>query len=98
METKSSVEVLELRRLLYEIQERNSHVCIRLRMMGAMWFPHFMSIIAVTEKGVLLRDEVSSHLVVIQNLKNVIQFEIDNQLHNFQPHFHYDVKLSQQFA
>ena len=89
---KTLISVLELRRLMTELQEKRPDVCIRLRQLGEMWAVNFTRIILVTEKGAMLNDEVTDKLITIADLSNIMQFEIDNQFQNFQPHFHYDVK------
>jgi hypothetical protein len=93
-----AIEVLELKRLMKEIEEKNPNVCIRVRLLGEMWAEHFTRIVSVTDKGVLLHDEVRNRLVAIENLSAIIQFEIDNSFQQYQPYFHYTITLSQEFA
>ena len=89
--TKNQVPVLELRRLLFELKDLSPNTCIRVRLMGEMWQNNHCRVLKLTEKGVVLNDERSNKLVVIQDLNNVMQFEVDQPFQNFQPHFHYTV-------
>lgn len=85
------IPVLELRRLLFELRDFRPDVCVRFRLIGEMWQTHSCRIIKLTEKGVVLNDEKSNKLIFIQDLNQVMQFEIDQSFQQFQPHFHYQV-------
>jgi hypothetical protein len=90
---KKSLSVLELKRLLVEIQEQRPDIYIRYRLLGEMWRPNFMKIISVIERGIFLKDEQAYQLIHLQNLANIMQFEIDHNFQNFEAHFHYDITL-----
>jgi hypothetical protein len=90
---KSSLSVLGLRRLLHDILATKPDVCFRYRIIGEMWTPNFKRVLHVSENGVLLRDEVTSHLTAISDLSNVIQFEIDSPFLDLRPYCHYNVNL-----
>jgi hypothetical protein len=85
--------VLTLRQLLQDILVRKPDVCFRYRLVGEMWTPNFKKILHVSEKGILLRDEVTNHLTAINDLSNIIQFEIDSPFQDLRPYCHYDVQL-----
>jgi len=91
MAETAEISVLELKRLLIELRDKRPDICIRFRLLGEMWFPHFTRIILVTETGVILNNEVSNTLVNVTLLSQVMQFEIDRRFQNFKPHFHYDL-------
>jgi hypothetical protein len=90
--TDKAVSVLELKRLLVELCDKRPDICIRFRLLGEMWFQHFMRIVLVTEEGVILNNEVSNKLFRVRDLANVMQFEIDRRFQNFRPHYHYDIR------
>jgi hypothetical protein len=92
--TATEVTVLELRRLLVELAEHNTNVCIRLRSLGDMWQTNFCKVLKLTEEGVALVDDSANKLFFVQDLNNVMQFEIDGQYQNYQPHYHYTVKVT----
>ena len=94
---KAIVSVLQLKRLLVELAEKRPNVCIRPRLMGEMWSTNFMRVVAATEKGVLLRDEETNRFISVSDLSYIMQFELDNRFQNYQPHFHYEVRLSSEF-
>ena len=85
------ISTLELRRLLFEVKEHRRDICIRYRLLGQMWAVNYLRIINVTEKGVLLNDEISNKFISVPDLHHVIQFELDKPFQSFQPHFHYEV-------
>jgi hypothetical protein len=85
------VSVGELKRLLITVTDHKMGVCFRYRMLGEMWYPNFLRILKVTDEGVLLNDEVKNAIVSIRDLSQVMQFELDSALHQYQPHYHYSV-------
>ena len=85
------IPVIELRRLLVELQEHRPDICIRCRMIGKMWMPNFLRLIRVTDHGVVFRDELSDKVLSLPDLSQIIQFEIDKAFQLYQPYFHYDV-------
>jgi hypothetical protein len=92
MTETAEVTTLELRRLLIELRDKRPDICIRFRLLGEMWFQQFTRIIVVTETGVILNNEVSNRLRKVNDLLNVMQFEIDHTFQNFKPHYHYSVR------
>jgi hypothetical protein len=62
-----------------------------------MWFPEFMNLVLITEKGIVLNDERSTRLRSIPLLSAIMQFELDQRFQSFQPHFHYDVVTADEF-
>ena len=93
MAETAEISVLELRRLLIELRDKRPDICVRFRLLGEMWFPHFMRIVLITETGVILNNEVSNTLVKVSHLIQVMQFEIDRRFQNFMPHFHYNLRV-----
>ncbi len=86
----NGITVTELKRLLVAIVETRSAICFRFRKVGEMWYPNFLRVLKVTEKGIILNDEVKNKLFSL-DLSSVMQFELDGPLYGFEPHFHYDV-------
>lgn len=93
----NSVGVLELRRLLFEIKEHRPDICFRYRLMGNMWTEDFHRVINVTDKGLVLGNEVSNTLVTVSNLTHIIQFELDHPFQSYKPYFHYEVVPSREW-
>lgn len=60
-----------------------------------MWQSSFMIVLKVTEKGVVLNDETKNRLLLIADLSLVMQFKLDGRVHNYQPHFHYDITINE---
>jgi hypothetical protein len=93
-ENGHKISSVELKRLLIDLKEKRPDICIRLRLIGEMWYSNFMSITAVSEKGATLKDETDGKMIPITNLNNVMQFELETQFQNYQPHYHYQVMAS----
>ncbi len=85
------VAVLELRRLLVELKEHRPDICVRYRIMGQMWAGNFMRVSHVSDRGAIFNNEAVNRLVNVQNLNQIIQFELDKSFQAYQPYFHYDV-------
>lgn len=88
---KIAVPVLELRRLLFELKDLRPDICVRFRLIGEMWQTNYLRIFKITERGVALLDENANKIIFLNDLQNVIQFEIDHAFQQYQPHFHYGV-------
>ena len=95
MAKPNHIPEIELRRLLYELRDRRPDICIRFRLLGEMWQSNHLRVIKLTDKGVVLFDEQEGKVYVIQDLRNVMQFELDQSFQQYQPHFHYEVNLTQ---
>ena len=92
------IAVLELKRLLTELKEHRSDICVRYRLIGQMWAPNFVRVIKVTDKGVMLADESSGKILSIPDISHIMQFELDKSFQSFQPYFHYDVLTSEDWS
>jgi hypothetical protein len=90
-ETPGVISTVQLKRLMVELKEKRPDICIRFRMLGEMWAQNFMRVLQITDKGIVLNDEVLNKLIYITNLTNVMQCELDNRFQNFQPFYHYEV-------
>ena len=95
--TGNVISVVELKRLLIEMKEKKPDACVRFRLIGELWARSFMSVAAITDRGVVLKDDVNNTFIAISNLSDVIQFEIDEPFPGFRPYNHYDVKPSPEF-
>jgi hypothetical protein len=88
---KTSVSVLELKRLLVELNDKRKDIGIRFRMIGEMWKPNFFRIIDFNDQGLIVVEESGNKLFFLKDLSIVMQFEIDARFQSFEPHHHYDV-------
>lgn len=85
------LSIHHLRMLLTSIIDNKLQVCIRFRLLGQMWQPRHMRVLKLTEKGVILNDEQNNRLITVADLGQVMQFELDSSLYQYQPHNHYEV-------
>jgi hypothetical protein len=92
---KSSLTILELKRLLFELKEKRPDICIRYRLMGELWKKNFMRITSIVENSLVVEDEQARIILGVPNIANIIQLELDNTFQHYQAHFHYDVVLDQ---
>lgn len=92
MNSNIKVTSQELRELLLYINDSRLDTCVRFRLIGEMWHANYMRVIQLTEKGVTLHDERDNKFFTVRDLNNVMQFELDQPLHQYQPYFHYHVQ------
>jgi hypothetical protein len=92
MINKNIISFLELKQLLYELQDLRPDIHFRYRLIGEMWQIGFLRILQITEKGAVLVEETSKKLVIIQDLSNVMQFELDHAFRQYEVHNHYAVE------
>jgi len=78
----------QLRQLLLRIADSRLETCVRFRLIGQMWQTHFMQVVLVTEKGVILNNELDNKSIGINDLNAVMQFEFDQQLYQYEPYLH----------
>lgn len=95
---RTLISVIELKNLLTQLHVSRPDICVRYRMLGEMWGVNFMSVFHITDTALLLNDEVNHRLVAINDLSNIMQFEIDKPFNGFQPYFHYEVQPLLNFA
>lgn len=89
---EGKIQILELRRLLYELKDQRPDICVRFRLLGDKWQPNFARVIKLTEEGVVLMDESNNQAIIVQDLREVVQFEIDARYQNYHPHNHYSLE------
>lgn len=88
---EKTVSVLLLKKLLYELDDIQSHTCVKVRLLGQRWQQSFMSVVNICDDGVLLYDHSNGAFLHISEVDDIIQFEIDQSFQIFEPHFHYYV-------
>lgn len=87
------VDLLELKQLLTGLSDNPQlNIYFRYRLSGQRWHPHFTKVLSLTETGVTLVDLLSSKILTIHDLLDIVQFEIDDRFHHYQPNFHYEVR------
>jgi hypothetical protein len=92
MQNNNLITVPELCSLIHELIEKRPDIGIRFRMLGEMWSNHFMHAAFLARKSGIFKHEQNGNLIAIQDLSNVMQFELDHSFYNFQAYFHYEVK------
>jgi hypothetical protein len=75
IEPTKKVAVIELRRLLFELNDHRPDICVRYRLLGQMWAANFFRVILLTDKGVLLNDETSGKFLKVSDQSQIVQFE-----------------------
>jgi hypothetical protein len=91
MDDRKEINLLELRRLLYDIQSLRPDIGIRFRLMGEMWQSNYALVFKVTDSGVALRDPETRKLIIVSDLSHVMAFELETTFQQYDPHVHYGV-------
>lgn len=87
------ITAIELKRLLVLMAGSCSEIFFRCRVAGEMWMKNHCRVIRVTDDHVILYDAPSHHYYSIR-INKIMQFDLDDRLHHYQPHFHYQVEPS----
>ena len=95
LDHKKTLSIPELKRLLYEIRDRQPYTCIRVRFIGEMWQQDFLRVVSTNEDEVIFSNEASGKLLKVKDLATIMQFELDHNFHQFLAYFHYDVGLTE---
>jgi hypothetical protein len=82
------IDFTKFRQILQSLE--NSDIGIRLRMSGEGWMD-FAKLILLSESAMIVQDD--SGRKVIMNLRNVVQFEIDEPLLDLSAHTQYEVVI-----
>jgi hypothetical protein len=69
------IDLPGFRKLLQVLE--NDHTSIRLRLLGETW-TGFGRVILLSESAVILQDDSERRMII--NIRNVIEFELDNAL------------------
>jgi tRNA nucleotidyltransferase (CCA-adding enzyme) len=86
------VTTAELQRLLNSLR-KNSNTRIRFRLLGKMWDESFVTVRDTLDIGAVFEHPASSNeLIGISDLRNIIQFELENSFEHYAAHFHYLVR------
>ncbi len=89
---ENEVSVCELRYLLNSILEQHANIRIRYQMRGEVWTNQYMRVLLVTEKGVILNDELTNKITSIQFLGDISQFQLDKPYDSYEFNFQYLLK------
>lgn len=87
------ISIAELKRLLYDLHDKQSYTCIRFRLLGEMWQKNFSRIFSIDDDAVIFSEETSGRLLKITDLTSIMQFELDHNFQQFIAYFHYAVGL-----
>jgi hypothetical protein len=90
---RKDISISELKRLLYDLNDKQSYTCIRFRLLGEMWQKNFLRIFSINDEAVIFSDETSGRLLRITELMTIMQFELDHNFQQFIAYFHYDVSM-----
>jgi hypothetical protein len=85
------VSLTELKRLFYDIRDRRPDVRIRLRVLGKMWNEAFCSIDSIKEDGITLVDTHHSKYIHLNQLSDVVQFELECPFFGYHAFYHYEI-------
>lgn len=88
------ISLTEFKKLLAELKETATDVCVRYRHVGGMWCTNFRRVIVVSERQVLFNDEIENRIYRVPDMSMIMQFEIDQRFQHYQPFTHYTIDVS----
>jgi hypothetical protein len=89
---QSQVSIPELHQLLRSIIDLRPNVGLRFRLLGELWQTGFVRVVHLEENAATFYDERSDRNLLVSDIKLFMQFELDSQFQQFEPHFHYSIE------
>ena len=86
-----TVSFIQLKALLTSIKDGNNPVHVRFRVLGGMWQRDFMEVIDVDDDRIIFKSENGGKLIILNDMKMIVQFELYHSLAAYQPNYHYTV-------
>lgn len=78
-----TISLLELKLLMKSIVSKQAKIRIKCLLEGGTWTSQFLSVMMVTEKGIVLNDDFNNKIKSIKFLHQVIQFIIDKPFDSY---------------
>jgi hypothetical protein len=85
------ISLLELKLLVKSIVNKHANIRIKCLLDGGTWTTDFLSVLMVTEKGLVLNDDSNNKIESIEFLNQVIQFVIDKPFDSYDSNLAYVV-------
>ena len=92
VEKPTLISSIELKQLLVLLSQ-TPHICFRFRQVGEMWMRNHMKVNNVNDSKVMFYDPQDLKFYQVP-IRSIMQFDLDNRIHHYQPHFHYSVQPS----
>jgi tRNA G26 N,N-dimethylase Trm1 len=86
-----NVSVQELKLLLSDILEQHANIRMKYQLNSENWNDHYLRILLVTDKGVILNDERNNKITSIKFLSDISRFELDKAHETFSSSCQYKV-------
>jgi hypothetical protein len=90
--SNENISPLELRLLAKSIINNKANIRIKCLLDGGSWTDQFLSIMMVTERGLVLNDDVTNKIKSINFIDQVVQFVLDKPFDNYSPNLAYIVR------
>lgn len=85
------ISLRELKLLVTSIIRGKAGIRIKCLMDGGTWTSHFLNIIMLTERGLVLTDEANDKIKSIRFKDHVVQFVLDRPFDNYDSNLAYPV-------
>jgi hypothetical protein len=91
MKGVQQITTTDFTRLLYELRDHKPKVSVRFKKLGHKWSANFMQVVDLRGSGAAFYDLALGEFAYVPHLSDIIQFEIDVRLMDYEPHFHYEI-------
>jgi hypothetical protein len=88
------ISCLELKLLMRSIISNQANIRVKYLLEGGAWSSCFLSVMMVTEKGVVLNDDARNKIMSIKFLDHIKQLVLDKPFDGYNPNFAYVVNES----
>ena len=83
------ISLLELKLLAKSIIRKHAKIRIKCLLEGGSWTSQFLSVMMVTEKGLVLNDDSNNKIKSIKFIDQIVQFVIDKPFDSYNPDLAY---------
>jgi hypothetical protein len=90
---KADIGIVEFKRLLTDLTEKRPGISIRYRLIGHLWNNGFYALKKVLEDDVIFV-EPERQTEIREQIKNIMQIELDGSFQTYRPNFHYTITLA----
>ena len=89
--SNENISPLELKLLAKSIISHKAKIRIKCLLAGGSWTNQFLSVMMVTERGLVLNDDASDKIKSISFIDQVVQFVLDKPFDNYNSNLAYVV-------
>jgi hypothetical protein len=86
-----AIAMSELQAILFELNEKQSYINVRLKLKNEVWQENFSRIVMFDGSGCILHNQKSGRFLKITDFLDIFQIEFDHEFRGYRAGFLYDI-------